>query len=146
MVLINDQNNDEARNTWDTMNSLITTSIRGPFLRCAFILIALVLACLAFLPEAGAVVPAPDGGYPGGNTAEGQNALLSLTTATNNTAVGWFSLKSDTTGGLKVLCELFAGLGNDPFVIAECVATPLLTEPLIADLPSSFFPRQDCPR
>ena len=27
-----------------------------------------------------AVSPPPDGGYPGNNTAEGQNALLSLTT------------------------------------------------------------------
>jgi len=69
-----------------------------------------------------------------------------LMTGTNNTAVGWFSLESDTTGGLKVLRELFAALGNDPFVIAECLATPLLTERLIADLSSSFFPRQDCPR
>jgi len=39
-----------------------------------------VLACIALLPEAQAVSPAPDGGYPGGNTAEGQNALLSRTT------------------------------------------------------------------
>jgi hypothetical protein len=45
-----------------------------------------------------AVSPAPDGGYPGGNTAEGQNALLSLTGGTYNTAVGLFSLRSDTTG------------------------------------------------
>jgi trimeric autotransporter adhesin len=46
-----------------------------------------------------AVVPPPDGGYAGGNTAEGQNALLSLTTGVHNTAVGFLSLKSDTTGG-----------------------------------------------
>jgi uncharacterized coiled-coil protein SlyX len=48
-----------------------------------------------------AVSPAPDGGYPGGNTAEGQNALFSLTTGTFNTAIGWFSLKSDTTGNFN---------------------------------------------
>jgi hypothetical protein len=58
----------------------------------------IVLVCFGFLPRAQAVVPAPDGGYPGGNTAEGQGALFSLTTGTNNTAVGWFSLKSVTTG------------------------------------------------
>jgi len=34
----------------------------------------------------------------------------------------------------EVLRELFAALGNDPFVIAECLARPLLTERLIADL------------
>ncbi len=45
-----------------------------------------------------AVVPAPDGGYPGSNTAEGQNALLSLTTGINNTAIGFQALYSDTAG------------------------------------------------
>ena len=49
-------------------------------------------------PTAQAVVPPPDGGYPGGNTAEGQDALLSRTTGVHNTAVGFLSLKSDTTG------------------------------------------------
>ena len=65
-----------------------------------FAAILCVLACLALSPRAQAVVPAPDGGYPGGNTAEGQNALLSLNvnTGTNNTAVGWFSLKSNVEG------------------------------------------------
>jgi hypothetical protein len=60
--------------------------------------LALVLACFGLSQRAQGVVPAPDGGYPNGNTAEGQNALLSLTTGTNNTAVGWFSLQTLTTG------------------------------------------------
>src|SRR5438874_6357990 len=34
----------------------------------------------------------------------------------------------------EVLQELFEALGNDPFVIAECLAKPLLTERLIADV------------
>src|SRR5205085_3689807 len=34
----------------------------------------------------------------------------------------------------EVLRELFAALGNDPFVIAECLARPVLTDRLIADL------------
>ena len=41
-----------------------------------------------------AVIPAPDGGYPGFNTAEGQEALFSLTTGSKNTAVGFFALYS----------------------------------------------------
>ena len=57
-----------------------------------------MLACFAVSPNVQAVVPAPDGGYAGGNTAEGQNALLSLTTGTYNTAVGLYSLLSLTDG------------------------------------------------
>jgi hypothetical protein len=60
------------------------------------IVTVLSLACFGL---AQAVVPPPDGGYPGGNTAEGTNALLSLTTGQNNTAVGVNSLSSTTTGG-----------------------------------------------
>ena len=40
-------------------------------------------------PIAQAVTPAPDGGYPGENTAEGSSALFSLTTGTHNTATGF---------------------------------------------------------
>jgi Chaperone of endosialidase len=65
------------------------------------LLIAGVLACFGLLPKAEAVVPAPDGGYPGGNTAEGQAALFSLTTGTYNTAVGLFSLRALTTGNFN---------------------------------------------
>ena len=32
----------------------------------------------------------------------------------------------------EVLRELFEALGNDPFVIAECLARPLLAERLLA--------------
>jgi trimeric autotransporter adhesin len=72
----------------------------NPLIQCKTtilqLLIAGVLACFAISPMAKAVVPAPDGGYAGGNTAEGQAALLSLTTGGFNTAVGFFSLRSDT--------------------------------------------------
>jgi trimeric autotransporter adhesin len=63
--------------------------------------IAFVLACRGFFPVVQAVVPPPDGGYPGGNTAEGQNALFSLTTGANNTAVGFISLRNDTSSGFN---------------------------------------------
>jgi len=65
------------------------------------ILIILLLTCLASGPKTQAVSPAPDGGYPGGNTAEGQSALFSRTTGGFNTAVGLLSLRSLTTGSFN---------------------------------------------
>jgi len=65
------------------------------------VLITLALICFALLPKAQAVVPPPDGGYPNFTTAEGQNALFSLTTGAANTAVGWRSLFSDTEGSFN---------------------------------------------
>src|SRR6476620_9837664 len=65
------------------------------------VLAAFSLACFALSPGAQAVNPPPDGGYSGNNTAEGQDALLSLTTGVNNTAVGWSSLKSNRNGQLN---------------------------------------------
>jgi hypothetical protein len=53
---------------------------------------------LRFYQERKRFVPAPDGGYPGGNTAEGTNALLSRTSGAYNTAVGLNALLKDTTG------------------------------------------------
>jgi hypothetical protein len=46
----------------------------------SLLLIVSVVAWFAISQSAQPVVPPPDGGYPGGNTAEGTNALLSLTT------------------------------------------------------------------
>jgi trimeric autotransporter adhesin len=64
-----------------------------------YILIGIV--CIGFLPKADSVVPPPDGGYSSGNTAEGQNALFSLTSGGYNTAVGFFSLRSNTTASFN---------------------------------------------
>ena len=76
------------------MNTLIQ-------LKTAASVFLVALVCFGLLPRTQAVSPAPDGGYPGGNTAEGQSALLSLTTGGFNTAVGFFSLRSNTTGQLN---------------------------------------------
>jgi hypothetical protein len=65
------------------------------------ILITFSLVCFALVQNTQAISPPPDGGYPGGNTAEGQNALLSLTGGTYNTAVGLFSLSGLTDGAFN---------------------------------------------
>jgi hypothetical protein len=56
--------------------------------------LTLVIACLALPPASRALLPPspPDGGYPGNNTAEGQNALFSLTSGVDNTALGFQAL------------------------------------------------------
>jgi hypothetical protein len=61
-------------------------------------LLALCLLCFATPHGAQAVNPSPDGCYPNFTTAEGCDALLSLTVGTGNTAVGWRSLVSDSVG------------------------------------------------
>jgi Chaperone of endosialidase len=58
-------------------------------------------ACFALLQNAQAVVPPPDGGYANENTAEGQDALFSLTTGTDNTAIGFNALLSNTIGSFN---------------------------------------------
>ena len=61
------------------------------------ITLPIALLWLALSPLARAVTPAPDGGYPNGNTAEGDNALLNLTTGSSNTAIGFDALFSNTS-------------------------------------------------
>jgi hypothetical protein len=76
------------------------------------VLITFALVCFALVQHTQAVSPAPDGGYPGGNTAEGQNALLNLTSGGYNTAVGLFSLSSNTSGGFNTAIGAGALLSN----------------------------------
>jgi|SRR5882724_2166328 len=84
------------------------------------ILMILSLTYVGLLPRAEAVSPPPDGGYPGGNTAEGENALLSLASGNYNTAVGFLSLLSTTTNsfntgvGAGTLLSNTAGSLNTP--------------------------------
>src|SRR6202047_4768270 len=74
----------------------------GPECFRGCLLIALCCFALSPVPKAFGVSPPPDGGYAGNNTAEGTNALFSLTSGINNTAVGANALLKDTTGGYNV--------------------------------------------
>jgi trimeric autotransporter adhesin len=101
-----------------TTPHLRKSSDRSP-LRLGFLLIglALALAWFALSPPAQAVTPAPDGGYPGFNTAEGDFALNSRTTGGNNTANGYSALFSLTTGSNNTATganALFSLTTNDP--------------------------------
>src|SRR4029077_5273038 len=70
------------------------------------------LVCFGLLPITQAVSPPPDRAHPGGNTAEGQNALLNLTTGGFNTAVGFFSLRANTTNSFNTGIGAGALLAN----------------------------------
>src|SRR5437762_1793993 len=83
------------RNETKTMTTLhLRKSIGRSPLRFDFLLIPFVLACFALspAPKAFGVLPAPDGGYPGQNTAEGDDAPFSVTTGADNTAMGFDAL------------------------------------------------------
>jgi hypothetical protein len=69
--------------------------------KIASFLIALLIACLLLSQNADAVTPSPDGGYPGGNTAEGDRALLNLTSGSFDTALGFRSLEKNTEGNFN---------------------------------------------
>jgi trimeric autotransporter adhesin len=87
----------------------------NPLLQCKPTILPLFIAgVLAFglLPKALAVVPPPDGGYPGFNTAEGTNALQNLTTGVGNTAAGWHSLFANSAGNLNTAIGAGALLFN----------------------------------
>jgi hypothetical protein len=105
----------------ETMNlfrSKMTTPLardsisRSP-LRYGLFLIPLVLAAFALSPTAQAQLsPPPDGGYAGDNTAEGTDALFSLTTGTDNTAIGFDALFGNTTGDSNTATGSIALMSN----------------------------------
>src|SRR2546430_642099 len=70
-------------------------------------------ACFALSQNAQAVVPPPDGGYARGNTAEGTQALFSLTTGANNTALGYQAMYFNTTGNFNTASGWGALLSNN---------------------------------
>jgi len=78
-------------------------------------LMLLLIVWFGSLQNTQAVMPQPDGDYPGGNTAEGHSALFSLTSGTYNTAVGYFSLDNNRVGSFNTAVgagALFANIGD----------------------------------
>jgi hypothetical protein len=75
----------------------VKNSLSHAPLRRGVLLVPFALAWFALSPTAPAVSP-PDGAYAGGNTAEGFDALFSLTTGGSNTAIGDDALFHNTTG------------------------------------------------
>jgi len=74
--------------------------------------------CFTFASVILAVDPPPDGGYPKGNTAEGEDALLNLGRGESNTALGFHALTNNRKGnrntavGASALETLSAGADN----------------------------------
>jgi len=83
-------------------NPLMDNSVSRSPLRRPPLFFPVLFVCFALSPRAQALVPPPDGGYPGANTAEGSQALFSLSSfareSSGNTALGYQALYSDTTG------------------------------------------------
>jgi hypothetical protein len=87
-----------------------------------------VFVCFGLSPQARAVDPPPDGGYPNQNTAEGEDALFSLTTGVDNTANGFEALFNNTIGnfntatGAQALFRNTGATATRPTVHSRCLA------------------------
>ena len=93
------------------------------------VLITLALICFVPSPTVKALLPppAPDGGYPGVNTAEGDGALFNLTSGIANTAVGFNALHADTTGSYNVAVGSSALASNTTGQQNMAIGTDALT-------------------
>jgi len=113
-------------NFWAHSLAAILLEQRAAIFRISMFMKTVIRLFLAFLYlvalglKTYAVSPPPDGGYPAGNTAEGQDALLSLTTGGYNTAVGFLSLRSNIIGNFNTATGAGALLVN---TAAENTAT-----------------------
>ena len=75
---------------------LTTTSMSRVVSRSSLFLFLIAWFALSPITQA-QLSPPPDGGYPNNTTAEGTDALASLTTGPDNTAIGFEALFSNTT-------------------------------------------------
>ncbi len=82
------------------------------------VLFAVTVGLVCASPIAHAVTSAPDGGYPNGNTAEGEDALFGVSSGFNNVAVGFEALYANTSGnentgtGYRALYSNTTGVWN----------------------------------
>ncbi len=97
--------------TLSLINLINHSTSRLPLGR-GLLLIALVLMCLALPPNARAVTPAPDGGYAADNTAEGEDALFSLSGGGDNTALGFNAMHNTTNGNYNTASGSLALYSN----------------------------------
>lgn len=81
-----------------------------------------------------AVSPAPDGGYSGQNTAEGDGALFSNTGGTDNTANGFDALASNTTGNSNTAIGFEALFSNTTGVANTATGTGALEDNTVGAL------------
>src|SRR5437868_14233257 len=117
--------------TLSVRNSIGRPPLRRPVSLTAF---ALALACFASSPPARALNPAPDGGYPNANTAEGIGALNSPKTNSGcgNTAMGYFALQTLTAGSNNTAIGVQA-LNSDTGEITTAIGTFALSNNPTAD-------------
>jgi hypothetical protein len=97
----------------------VTTYLSRSLFRRGSLLGALGLVCLTLFPlKAFGVTPAPDGGYPHGNTAEGDGALFNLDTSASgpyeNTAIGFEALASNVSGAANTAIGALTLFSNNP--------------------------------
>ena len=108
--------------TKNTTTPHLRKSISRSPLRLGFLLIPLLLACFALSPQARAVCQ--DACLTNFNTVQGDDALFSLTTGSNNTGMGFNALFNNTTGfantaiGANALLSNTAGFGNTAIGLA----------------------------
>jgi hypothetical protein len=106
---------------WENQGDQQKEHLMKSTLRLTKLTLFLATVYFAHLPAAHAVSPPPDGGYASGNTAEGTDALFSLTTGANNTAAGYTALHNNTNGdyntatGANTLFSNISGSGNTAY-------------------------------
>jgi len=132
--LLRIKNDKPKKKEMTAMKTVITRSLLTVLrLRAAIILIAVTLIAFVLTRRTQAVSPPPDGGYAGGNTAEGQAALFSLTSGTFNTAAGFLSLRALTEGNFNTALGAGTLLANTADQNTATGAAALLSNTIGSD-------------